>query len=288
MERFYEIAGVRFRVSGPKHEMYADDGILSLYRAEPGSWGHSFQCTYCDTVPEPEGELVFSDPALMVYQNRNIYLTYFGSASKSLDQAYMVVRREDDRSDVRVKRNPHVAAISPKTVLKAMEMEHQLTVHSTLLFHSAFIEYQGRAILFTAPSGIGKSTQARLWCEHRGAKLINGDRSAVKVTAEGVLACGVPFAGSSDVRQNVTLPLAAIVYIAQAPRTEVFRLTGVRAFKRIWEGCSLQLWNREDVERASQTAMDVAKQVPVYYFPCTPDESAVQILQEQLLKEQVL
>ena len=48
-----------------------------------------------------------------------------------------------------------------------------------VVFHSCVVEYEGRAFAFTARSGTGKSTHARLWMRYlgdQGAKILNGDK----------------------------------------------------------------------------------------------------------------
>ena len=52
----------------------------------------------------------------------------------------------------------------------------------------------------------------------------------------------------------------------------------------MWEGCSVNTWDREDMELVSEAVTKTVTTVPVYYLPCTPDRSAV-IALEQALKE---
>lgn len=50
-----------------------------------------------------------------------------------------------------------------------------------LVLHSAYIvTRQGEGILFSGPSGIGKSTQAALWQHYGAAQTVNGDRALVR------------------------------------------------------------------------------------------------------------
>ena len=51
-----------------------------------------------------------------------------------------------------------------------------LLIHENrLCIHAACVRTPLGGILFSGRSGIGKSTQADLWCRYRDAKLINGD-----------------------------------------------------------------------------------------------------------------
>ena len=288
MERYYQIAGLCLRIHGNDEELYTDDGILTEYRRGPGVWDHSVTLAFRDQIPEPTGRLCYETPGMWVYEDGDRVLTYFGVSAQKPEESYMVICRQDRENQVWMKHNRNDDRIYPKTVLKAMELEHLLTRHDTLLFHSTFIEVDGKAILFTAPSGVGKSTQAELWCRYRNARLINGDRTGIQWRADAPWACGVPFSGSSDVRHNETWPLAAIVCLSQAPVNTLTRLRGVRAFRQIWEGCTVHLWDRADVEQATQTVTRILGHVPVYALACTPDASAVEVLYQQLTKEKVL
>ena len=107
----------------------------------------------------------------------------------------------------------------------------------------------------------------------------------MRVEGNNVYAWGIPFSGSSLVRKNVKLPLAAIVYLEQSLHNEILRLHGAKAFRNIWEGCSLQIWNTEDVQKCSETVVNVISAVPVYSLKCRPDEEAVEVLQQQLERE---
>ena len=43
-------------------------------------------------------------------------------------------------------------------------LERPLSVQGCYILHCTFLDYRGQAILFSGPSGIGKSTHANLWC----------------------------------------------------------------------------------------------------------------------------
>ena len=45
-------------------------------------------------------------------------------------------------------------------ILAPFRVEHLLMESSEIILHSSYVSYKNHAILFTAPSGTGKSTQA--------------------------------------------------------------------------------------------------------------------------------
>ena len=284
MERWINIAGTVVRVTGPDTDLSPEPGILAPFLLPECPHTYELDIRLADALPSPAGTCVFSDPARRVYRTENALTTYIGSVGKSVDDAYIRVVREGNRHTALVKRSAVPDRIHAKTVLAAMEVEHIIVQNGGFLLHAACIEVNGEAILFTAPSGTGKSTQAALWEKYRGAEVINGDRIAVCVSDNGAEARGVPFAGSSGISKSRQLPLRAIVHLAQAPATTVAPLRGYRAFRYLWEGCSVYTWDRADVAQCADTVQRVLAHVPVYHMACTPDEAAVVALEVTLRK----
>lgn len=284
MERLYDLAGTIVRVTGADDELALDGGVLAPFAVEHAVPQRTLHIRQAETLPPPEGACVFTEASRRVYRRGADVITYIGSVAQSADNAYLRVVRTGDRSEALVKRSAVPDRIHGKTVLTAMEAEHLIVENGGFLLHASCIAWEGAAILFTAPSGTGKSTQAALWERYRGAEIINGDRIAVCRGSSGFEARGVPFAGSSGISKNKKLPLRAVVYLAQAGETTVTRLSGFRAFRRIWEGCGVYTWSRDDVARCTDTVQRLLAEVPVYYMPCTPDEAAVAALEDVLRK----
>ena len=85
-----------------------------------------------------------------------------------------------------------------------------------LLFHGSVMAYEGKAYLFTAPSGTGKTTHCRLWLsEIPGAYVLNGDKPLLRIEADRVLACGTPWQGKENYGRNEILPLEAICILGR-------------------------------------------------------------------------
>ena len=164
-------------------------------------------------------------------------------------------------------------------------MERLLLPYDRIILHASAVIYEGEAILFTAPSGIGKSTQADLWCRYRGAKQINGDRPILSKEENGWIAWGSPYAGSSRYHINECAPITAIMLLKQAPTCSVRRLSPMEAFRRVWAGMTVRSWDPSYVDAASLLTIDLITAVPVFEFCCTPDEQAVNFLEAELRKE---
>lgn len=282
MEKYYRFAGVEIAVSIPAERMYDDDRGLAPFRVPEVVEPHRFSFEIVEQFSPPGGEQMAEFPGYRVYRQGEGNVRYIGSVAQGWQNGYIRAEHQGKKHAVQLKASQFQGKIGVKTVLNALEAEHLVVQAGGFILHSSFIEWKGKAILFTAPSETGKSTQADLWRSLRGAQIINGDRAAVQIVNAEVQAAGIPFAGSSQYCENRTLPLAAIVYLKQAPATTICTLQGMEAFRRVWEGVSVNTWNREDVNLALSAVQQVIGQVPVFELACTPDESAVNALEQSL------
>lgn len=284
MKRFYKIAGIEFEISIPKRFCYEDENILKEFLCDNVDSPHEFSFEIVEELEEPEGELKLSSPGVKIYKNDDDEQRYIGSVKKGWHEAYIRAFHCGKNHNIQVKKGEYRNNIGVKTVLNSLGMEHLILEKQGVILHTSFIEYKGKAILFTAPSGTGKSTQADLWRKHRNAEIVNGDRAVIRLIDGKAYACGIPFAGSSTYCKNRTLPLEAIVYLGQAPETTIEKLQGIQGFKKIWEGCTVNTWNQEDVAKALDIVQEITAKIPVYYLQCTPDKSAIEALESELEK----
>ena len=151
-----------------------------------------------------------------------------------------------------------------------------------LLFHASYISTKAGAILFTAPCGTGKSTQAGLWQQFMGAEVINGDKAGVSVDESGAYAHGLPFCGTSGICKNKSMPLKAIVVLGQAPENKITPITGVSAIQSLLSNLYLDFVAPGETQQCVDVIIDLLSKVPVYSLQCTPDEDAVKCLAKEL------
>ena len=98
-----------------------------------------------------------------------------------------------------------------------------LVGRNTLMLHGSTVAVDGRAYLFTAPCGTGKSTHTRLWRELFGdrAIMVNDDKPFLQITSEGVLAYGSPWSGKHGLASNVCVPLQGICLLRRGTENKI-------------------------------------------------------------------
>ena len=161
-------------------------------------------------------------------------------------------------------------------------LERLAMEQNTLILHSAYMCRNGKAVLFSAPSGTGKSTQAGLWERYRGTRTINGDRSLLLRKSDGWYAAGWPICGSSEICNNEAFPLEAIVMLSQSPQNRIRRLRKAEAFRELFPQITVNAWNREFQTKAMDCLEQLLSEIPVYHLACNISEDAVCCLEKCL------
>ena len=167
-------------------------------------------------------------------------------------------------------------------VFDKIEFSSRLLAHGAVMLHSSYLIYRDRAILFTGPSGMGKSTQAELWRKTLGAEVINGDRSIIREKEGRLWTFGTPYAGTSGICQNRSAPLQAIVTLQQGPENTIRPLTRRECTRFFLAQTTIQRWKAEDVIGTMELWDSFITKVPVLQLTCRPDEDAVYTLQAYL------
>ena len=153
--------------------------------------------------------------------------------------------------------------------------EALLLMHNAFLLHSSVVLVDGKAIVFSGPSGMGKSTQADLWKKFANAEILNGDRCVV-MEKDGIFyGGGSLWCGTSGINRPEQAPIASIFILEQSKENKVTPL-GARAFSPLFSQTTLNTWNSEFINKVTSLYDGLLRSVPVYNLQCTPDRNAVQ------------
>lgn len=161
-------------------------------------------------------------------------------------------------------------------------MPSVLLLSNTITFHGVLMEYCGKGIIISAPSGTGKTTHARMWRDLHRALIINGDRSTCKKINGEWTGFGLPWSGTSGEQINRSVPITAMVVLEQSKENHAEILTGLEAFAAIMPNLQYPRWDAELTGTAMDLVDDFLSEIPVIRLYCRPDEEAVNVLKTTL------
>lgn len=223
---------------------------------------------------------IFFNSVKKSYYKDNKYLTYHKLPTSNDWE----ISCEEYEGSAKVTINPEYERYYKNIdyLVSRINIQGMLLLKKVLILHSSFIIHNNKSILFTAPSGTGKSTQASLWERFKGAEIINGDRSAIGTRDGRYFAYGLPFSGSSNICKNKEAPLKAIVALEQSKINSVRKLSKMEAFKILLGQVAINRWNKRDMELAMNLIESLIDKVPVLLLSCRPDKEATDVLNEYL------
>lgn len=154
-----------------------------------------------------------------------------------------------------------------------------------LMIHAASIDWQGEGILFSAPSGTGKTTHVNLWKQKYGVPVLDGDTTACRIADGRPMVYGLPWCGTSGEFLNASLPLGALVFLEQDKTNTILRLSPAEAAARLYARSFLFTWDAEMADLALKTVTDIVSSARCYLLMCRPDFEAVELVKQCLEKE---
>ena len=157
-----------------------------------------------------------------------------------------------------------------------------LPKYGAFLFHASAIEYEKEAVLFTAVSGIGKSTHARYWInENAGTAYINDDKPFLAVRENKAFVYGSPWMGKHGEGRNCKVPVRAICLLSRAEKTSIEEIDSSEYYPLILQ----QVYRAQDKESLAKTlklAEEIIAKTKCYSLKCANNPEAAVIARQKI------
>ena len=276
MEYFFNIAGITIKIFSEIEICW--NQYIQRFRMSPCvRYDEYYECRCVDS---------FSIEGALVYQNEWQKIYKHGAYEERLHffwgqkEPCMLYKELPDRKIIYLHNNFRESFLREDNyfIFNAMALEKVLMKHKAIILHSSYIIHKQKAILFTAPSGTGKSTQASLWERYRDAVIVNGDRTILCERDGEVYAYGMPVCGSSDICLNQNAPVHAIIYLSQSPKNEIQQISLKQRIKYLISETTINFFDAEYLNQAIEVLTRIAQKVDMFSFSCTKEKDAVETL----------
>lgn len=143
------------------------------------------------------------------------------------------------------------------------------------VFHSSSICSNGEGIAFSAKSGTGKSTHTKLWLENIPETFIlNDDTPIIFLGKDNMFyISGTPWAGTTGINKNATVPLKAIVFLERGEENEISSMQPMEAMQPFFEGIRTPLTDKM-FSNCLDTLNKLFMSVPIYRLKCNMNPEA--------------
>lgn len=147
--------------------------------------------------------------------------------------------------------------------------------------HSSAVMLDGKAYLFSAPSGTGKSTHTEKWCRLFGAKLLNDDKPILRRQPEGWIAYGSPWSGKHDLSVPEAVPLGGIAFLCRGQENSIYRMDAAEAVPMLISQ-ALRYLRQEEMILQLDLLDRLLKEAPVWKLTCRNDDEAAYVSHEAM------
>ena len=176
------------------------------------------------------------------------------------------------------------------TALEDIPQGHKMAVkpikngeYGGIMIHSSAVEVDGKAYLFSAPCGTGKSTHTKQWQKYFGADqaiIINDDKPVLRRLEDGWYAYGTPFSGKTDENVNKKVKLQGICMLERG-ENRIRQIQPAEAIPLILQQ-TIRPKNEKYLGKMMEIMDQLLREVPVYRMQCDISEEAVKMSYEAM------
>ena len=175
--------------------------------------------------------------------------------------------------------DPRIRQSTVAYMESAYQFYRQLLGYDGFYLHASAVALDGKAYLFSGPSGMGKSTHTRLWQQVFGDRAIvfNDDKPALRYRNGQWYAYGTPWCGKDGINVNLRLPLAGICFLQQAGENRIRRLPVIQALSRFLTQTIYKELDAREMGLLMASADRLLREIPVFELENRPEPAAVRL-----------
>lgn len=155
------------------------------------------------------------------------------------------------------------------------------------IFHGTAFFWHHKAWIFTAPSGVGKSTQYKNWKKlfKTEVRIINGDKPVLEFKEDNsIIVHPSPWMGKERWGSMLKAPLGGIIYLEQGKENKIERMKLRDAVKPIYKQFLYLPEKEEHVHAVCRLEESLLQNIPIWKLTNKGDLDSAQLTHDTLLK----
>lgn len=279
------LAGYRLLVDDEIRNFCLESSLLPFIKPQP--YTHSFMLHIGaeKELPQKYSEAICK-PSVCDLQGYQIHPIKDGwafvmGARKNVSEMVLTCDAEYGESVLFASYNLSNSSLSfTSPILTAMIrccVETGMILREGLPLHASLVDYEGDGILFLGPSGMGKSTQAKLWQDTFGAEIVIGDRPVLRKKDNVWYGFGMPWDGKDRIYKQKSVPIRACIALSKAQENRIKKLSRKEAMAVMLNQALLPMWDDNAMSPVCFLMEKVASEIDFYQLDCLPNSDAVDL-----------
>ncbi len=181
---------------------------------------------------------------------------------------------------------PQLSLLEHEYMWTGAEFCEQLLKYNGFMLHSSGVACDGKAYLFSAPSGTGKSTHTTLWRKVFGDErcfILNDDKPVIRIIDGEVLAFGTPWSGKTDLNENIGLPLQGICFLQRGATNHIEKMSPKDAVHMLLDQ-TIRPTDAAKMTKLLELLDELLKKVEVFSLCCNMENEAAIVAFEGMNK----
>ncbi len=198
-----------------------------------------------------------------------------------------VMTNEDILAEKRLAPDFHEAYLESLALFRKL-CDYALANANGIIFHSSAIMVDGNAYLFTAPSGTGKSTHAKLWRDMLGdrAVMVNDDKPIIRYVDGDFYVYGTPWNGKHHLDTNCRAKIKAICNIYQAKENRIEKISAGEMLMVILNQ-TLRPTELDKMDKLLELIENLLRSVDLYRLGCDISKEAAELSYKTMSGEEL-
>ena len=156
-------------------------------------------------------------------------------------------------------------------------------LHGLYAVHSvSVLNDDGKAVLFSASSGTGKSTHAGIWERVYGTPIINGDLNLIGLSDNKPVVYGMPWCGTSGIFSDETYPLKGIVLLKRGSTDTIEELNEVQKVILVQQRMITPFWSDKEFIRSLEFTKQLVHEAKICRAYVTMSDRAAVTVKEYI------
>lgn len=272
----FKIADLILAINGPASYIHKNFSYFTYHGTEQPQF--TVLLTKEDTSFSMDNDVPIIDTELLkIYDTANQYILYYPQEKQV---KYSLINKEKTTGTVYVSEPFSEDAEVSERLTDAISFAIRdlffvfMQLHDRIAVHSSSIIYQNKAYVFSASSGVGKTTHTNFWRDLYDIEFLDGDVAALYQENDIVYAYGLPWCGTSKVFQNKKVPLGGIFFLQQSCHNAVHQLNLFEGILRLSARCFTPTWTSELANKNITIAESIAAHTLCALVYCLPNEDA--------------